>query len=254
MKRITARALACGMALAMALPGSAGQDGCVACHGNPELFVKERLLHRYYQDWIKSPHAAAGLSCADCHGGDPTATEATAAHGEALRLINPASPLYYKNQPATCGTCHADKLEQFKTSKHYQALMADLVAPTCTTCHQAMNRRPYYREILVYGCKTCHNEHNIERLPLVAERAGAVFHRLNIAKGYLGWTGLFYAAQGWPGDSKERVDAIGTKYAAAVSNVHSFDLERMDLSSIEVLDDLKLMYEAARATGETAAQ
>ena len=245
-RSVSRRALACiALASCLTVPGSAAASSCVHCHGNPDLYVKERNLYEYYQDWLQSPHAVADLSCENCHGGDPNAQTVATAHPDELPLTDPQSPLYYKNQPQTCGTCHVDKVEQFRESKHYKALVADTLAPTCTTCHRAMNRRPYYRDILVYACKTCHNEENAARLPLVADRAEEILHRLNVAKGYLGWTSVYYESLGWPGDSKQKVSAISSQYDEAVTRVHSFDLEQMDESSTRILTDLKLMFQQA---------
>jgi len=218
---------------------------CEICHSNQDFYAQDRKLYAYYQDWLTSPHQAAGLSCEDCHGGDPTAHDVQAAHHDIAPLMDTKSTLYYKNQPATCGTCHADKASEFKQSKHYEALMADSIAPTCTTCHRAMNRKPYYRDILLYGCRTCHNEQNVDRIPLVTGRAREILHRLNLAKAYLGWTTVYYQEQDWPGDAKQQVQAVSRRYDEAITKIHAFDLTEMDENSIEILTTLKLMFQNA---------
>ncbi len=200
-------------------------DQCENCHADPHHYVQHRKLYSYYQDWLDSPHAASGLSCSSCHGGDPE------------------NSLYFRNQPETCGACHTNKAARFKTSKHYRALQTDTVAPTCTTCHRAMNRRPYYRDILIDACATCHNESNPDHIPLVTSQVKEYLQRLNVAKGYLGWTTLHYESLGWPGGSRCEVDEITGKFEAAVSRVHSFDLSQMDQSSSEILTELKLIFQ-----------
>lgn len=239
-----------GLAGLIGLAGStvaadAESDSCEACHSDSGFFVQNRTLHDYYQDWLKSPHASIGLSCSNCHGGDPSAADFEAAHAGVRQINDPESTLYYKNQPNTCGVCHADKTEQFQQSKHYKALVSDTLAPTCTTCHRGMNRRPYFRDIVVDACETCHNEENADRVPLVADKAREYLQRLNIAKGYLGWTGFYYESHGWPGNTKAEVAAIAAKYDEAVTRVHRFDLEAMDESSNEILAQLELMFQKA---------
>jgi len=219
-------------------------DGCETCHSDSGFFVKNRKLHDYYQDWLKSPHATVGLSCSDCHGGDASATSLDAAHAKVRHFNDIDSPLYYKNQPVTCGACHADKAEQFRQSKHYKALVSDTLAPTCTTCHRGMNRRPDFHDIVTDACESCHNEDNPDRV-LVADQAREYLQRLNIAKGYLGWTAFYYESHGWPENTKAEVDAIAQKYNEAVTRVHRFDLEAMDESSNQILVELADMFQKA---------
>lgn len=228
-----------------AVAADAQSDGCEACHSDSGFFVKNKKLHDYYQDWLKSPHAAVGLSCSDCHGGDASAADFDTAHAKVRHFNDPDSRLYYKNQPVTCGTCHADKAEQFRQSKHFKALVADTLAPTCTTCHRGMNRRPDFRDIVTDACETCHNEENAGRVPLVADQAREYLQRLNIAKGYLGWTSFYYESHGWPENTKAEVAAIATRYDAAVTRVHRFDLKAMDESSNEILVELADMFQKA---------
>ena len=222
---------------------AAATDQCVACHKDPHFYVQNRKLYAYYQDWQDSPHATSGLSCSICHGGDPSSNDIETAHAGTLDLGDPDNLLYYRNQPETCGACHADKAALFKTSKHYKALLTDTVAPSCTTCHRAMNRRPYYRDILSDACATCHNENNADQIPLIADQASQILQRLNVAKGYLGWTTVHYESQNWPGSSKCVVDDLTAKFEDAVTNVHSFNLKEMDESSTEILTELKLIFQ-----------
>lgn len=228
-----------------AVAADAQSDGCAACHSDSAFFVKNRKLHNYYQDWLKSPHATSGLSCSNCHGGDPSAADFDTAHAEVRHLNDPASTLYYKNQPGTCGACHGEKVEQFQHSKHYKALVSDTLAPTCTTCHRAMNRRPDFRDIVEDACQTCHNEENADRVPPVADKASEYLQRLNIAKGYLGWTSSYYESHGWPENTKTEIAVISAKYDEAVTRVHHFDLAAMDESSNEIFVELKLMFQKA---------
>ena len=220
----------------------AAPGGCENCHGDPKYFVQYQKLFRYYQDWLTSPHQQAGLSCDDCHGGDPTATDMAAAHQGIVPMISPLSGLFYRNQPDTCGKCHEKEATQFKESSHYKGLKQRIGAPACTTCHSAMNRKPYYRDIVEITCRVCHYENNPGELPMVAEKANEILHRLNIAKGYLNWTRIYYESRGWPNDSKALVDSLNRQYGAIITQGHTFDLRNTDQASIDLLVSLKAIY------------
>jgi formate-dependent nitrite reductase cytochrome c552 subunit len=227
------------------LSSASSGNGCIDCHSNPDYYVQDRKLYTYYQDYIASPHKAAGLTCDFCHGGDPVATNMETAHKTILRITDPASKLYYRNLPDTCGFCHSDKLAQFKQSKHFDALMHERSAPSCTTCHSAMRPRPHYRDIVKQSCVTCHFDQNPRNLPLIAERADEFLHRLSIAKAYLDWMTGFYDEQGWPLNSQQEIADISRKYDESVARVHRFDLVAMDESSAEILNQLEAAFRKA---------
>lgn len=227
------------------LSGAAAANGCIDCHSNPDFYVQDKKLYTYYQDYLASPHRAAGLTCDFCHGGNPAAADMETAHQTILRITDPASRLYYKNLPETCGFCHSDKLAQFKQSRHFDALMHDRSAPSCTTCHSAMRPRPHYRDIVKQSCRTCHFDQNPRNLPLVADRADEFLHRLSIAKAYLAWMTTFYKEQGWPLNSQQDIDNITRKYNEAVTRVHRFNLVAMDESSAEILTQLEEAFRKA---------
>jgi formate-dependent nitrite reductase cytochrome c552 subunit len=227
----------------LGIPQSASANGCITCHSNSDFFVEDRKLYTYYQDYIKSPHSDAGLTCDYCHGGDPEAETMESAHEMIPQLTDPQNKLYFKTLPETCGTCHSDKLQQFKESKHYKALMSDSMAPSCTTCHGAMNPRPDYRDIVDDSCRNCHNQTNAPKIPLVADRADEYLYRLSIAKVYLGWTTDYYESKEWPGDTEKQIADIAREYEKAVARVHSFDLGKMDKSSDDILTKLTEIFE-----------
>jgi hypothetical protein len=47
-------------------------DTCVDCHSTPTFLVTNRKLFDYFQKWTSSLHKQEGVTCVDCHGGDPT--------------------------------------------------------------------------------------------------------------------------------------------------------------------------------------
>ena len=231
--------------LGLACTATAGDlplTACETCHGDQKYFVQHRGLYQYYQDWLASPHKRAGVTCDECHGGNPDANDADEAHRDILPVTNPGSGLYYRKQPDTCGACHKKQAKQFKESSHYKGLHEHLGTPTCTTCHAAMNRKPYFRDMVRQTCRVCHYENNKEDLPMVAEKANEILHRLNISRGYMNWTRIYYQSKGWPNDSKALVDSLAEQFDAIITSGHNFDLENTDKASINLLAQLKDIY------------
>ena len=241
MKRVLVIALMCWVPLL-----AQADNGCIDCHESGDFFAKYPKLHRYFEDWVESPHGESNVNCDDCHGGDPRAETAEAAHSGVLAMNDPGSTLFNKNQPGTCGDCHRAKRRQFIESKHYQALMEDRNAPTCTTCHPAMNQRPSFRKIVLNACRNCHHEGNEQELPLVADQAEEAFHQLNVAAGFLGWAKLHFESLGWPGNSRQRIDGYDSRIATIVDRIHRFDLDETRDRTLELRADLNELFDAAR--------
>lgn len=230
---------------ALTWPAVTRADGCEDCHGNPQFFVQAPHINAYYQDWLGSPHKAAGVTCSQCHGGDPSAGDAREAHAGVIKPTNPASPLFYRRQPDTCGTCHRVNAEQFVNSRHFEALMGVENAPTCTTCHSSMSRRPYSRDIVAGACEACHAEGAEQANPATVVSAREILHRLGMAKAYLGWSQLHYKTLGWPGDSKCTLEGFQSAYERSVDGIHRFDLPRSNEQSIELLTELRAFFDVA---------
>lgn len=243
----------CLATIALLSPSSTwSANGCIDCHKNPDFYARYPKLYKYFQEWTDSPHSQAGLTCNDCHGGDPDASTAEAAHARMRPPSDPKSKLYYSNQPRTCGSCHSDKREQFVQSKHYKALISQQTAPTCTTCHPAMGRRPYLRTIVLNTCRTCHEEGNRRHLPEIVDDAERVLQQMNVAQGFLGWTRVHYEALGWPDDSRQRIEDLEDRYEAIVARVHRFDLKKTDDESAQILAELRQIFEDAKKAREDA--
>jgi Cytochrome c3 len=148
----------CAAAAAGAAPP---EESCGTCH--PE----QRVQH------AESVHAAEGVTCTDCHGGDPSTLEVERAHGGEFR------PLTDRRQiPGLCARCHADiermrpynlpvdQYALFQTSQHGRALArGDLRAAVCSDCHSAHEIRRAsdpasrtYRRNLPDTCGRCHGD------------------------------------------------------------------------------------------------
>jgi predicted CXXCH cytochrome family protein len=124
-------------------PAAAADDTCVLCHAElPEPLNAPVGAMRH------DIHAQKGLSCADCHGGDPTAMDMTSMSPEKGFRGRPQ----HAEIPALCGRCHADgaymrrfdprlptdQLQQYWTSVHGQRLqLGDAKVATCVSCHGA---------------------------------------------------------------------------------------------------------------------
>jgi len=169
---MTARiAISClGSALLALFAGSGAfaeeANQCVACHGVEVLPIS---LGHSFDDWRGSAHARGGVGCEKCHGGDPEATNAEAAHrgvlpaSESGSLVNPA------RIPATCGTCHAKQLAAFDATVHARQLKSKGGGATCSTCHGAMATSLPSPAELSLRCAVCHKK------PVEAQAALVVF-------------------------------------------------------------------------------
>jgi len=118
------------------------KNSCLDCHSNlPEpLGVSQE---KFSQDI----HAQKGLTCASCHGGDPTSDDPDKAMS---RKAGWKGKIDRKQIPQLCGTCHSDaayirefnpslrtdQLSQYGTSVHGKRLAAgDTKVAVCTDCH-----------------------------------------------------------------------------------------------------------------------
>lgn len=235
-----------GLGLAVAAASLAA--GCEGCHGDSAFMARDRKLYDYYQDWLTSPHKQAGITCDQCHGGDPSASDKQAAHAGRAPVIDPRSGVFFKKQPETCGQCHGEIAKQFTGSRHCSKVLGDELAPTCTTCHRAMNKKPYYQDILREGCQHCHGPGEGQQRAAVIDQAAEILHRLNIARGFLGWTRVHFERDGWPGDSKATVEALRRDYHAVLARIHSLELLPADRASVELLTAVKKLFNEHRAS------
>ncbi len=135
--------------------GGAPNNGCVKCHSR--LSMPAGMSGRFL-DWRASAHAAAGVACDKCHGGDAAARDAAAAHTGMLPPSDRNSRLHEMNAPETCGSCHRAIASSFVESEHYRRLKASEGGPSCISCHGHMGssvaRAPFEGESL---CTFCHN-------------------------------------------------------------------------------------------------
>ncbi len=121
-------------------PAAEGVNTCLACHAT--LPEKDAEIT---QRWQRSIHAERGVSCADCHGGNPAAETIDEAMSPAAGYIGAPAK---KEIPALCASCHADvarmrqynlptdQYAKYRESVHGMRLdESDTNVATCFDCH-----------------------------------------------------------------------------------------------------------------------
>ncbi|RMD82696.1 MAG: hypothetical protein D6815_08565 [Candidatus Dadabacteria bacterium] len=136
---------------------------CGNCHSNPELVKKYGIpVARPVAAYRASVHSRLvqegtdAATCTDCHGG-----HAIVSGGD------PASPVFHRNVPKTCGRCHESIVETYLASVHGKAAARGVrEAPVCTDCHgEHRILSPRERSSPVYAtnipkmtCGRCHGD------------------------------------------------------------------------------------------------
>ena len=164
------------------------QNNCVLCHSDsanqsPDtLFVPGATSsHMDLKQVVEDVHFRRGVSCAGCHGGDPTAEMGHAfvkEWPEKDRQKNRAWVVQF------CARCHSDpaimhefnpslptdQLAKFKDSPHGRTLLEqhDDRAPSCVSCHGVHGIRPakdpqskVYAQRVPETCGACHADAKI---------------------------------------------------------------------------------------------
>jgi hypothetical protein len=168
------------------------QNNCILCHSDSANQSAEDLFsiqsdsrpsatHMNLKEVVEDVHFRRGLSCAGCHGGDPTAEMGHAfvkEWPEKDRQKNRAWVVQF------CARCHSDpaimhefnpslptdQLAKFKDSPHGQTLLEkhDDRAPSCVSCHGVHGIRPakdpqskVYAQRVPETCGACHADSKI---------------------------------------------------------------------------------------------
>lgn len=242
-------ALLAGAIAAMLLPSgsanaaeaAAGKDAnqCVACHEVEELPI---TLGHSMPEWRGSAHGRAGVACEKCHGGDPKARDAAAAHKGVLPASDPASLISSQKVSAMCGSCHKDQLAAYKSTVHADEIVHDTVAATCVTCHGAMATSLPSPNELKTRCTVCH-ERPIEPRAALSWLAAAKTELKRTRR-------LLEDAQkqvpDWHKDAIQRFHDMEKAYAKIVLKWHTFDTEGSLHEARDLLNLGKLLDEEAR--------
>ncbi len=146
-------------------------DHCVKCHTEEDVMPDGHL--------DADIHMQPGLSCAGCHGGDPTSDDEDRAMSKAAGFIGVPNKA---DIPAFCGRCHSDiefmrryqpriatdQVSQYFTSVHGHRLkQGDKKVADCTSCHTAHgilpasdSRSTVYALNVPGTCGKCHGDAN----------------------------------------------------------------------------------------------
>jgi hypothetical protein len=226
-------------------PASAlAADSCVDCHQDDRFLVQNSKLYNYYQEWKQSIHAQEGVSCVDCHGGDAEKADKKAAHGGDLSEGNEASRVNFRNIPSTCGECHEEVYEAYRTSKHAEHLVKDASeeqGPSCVTCDGSIDVGVIHVNAVHDSCARCENEES-DNHPENAERARAILQKfLSIHRYYR------YIVSRDTSGSKAFYDALGHLNEDLALVWHTFDLDEIERRTDAVLDVVKARRDEVRA-------
>ncbi len=150
---------------------------CLECHAQQEQASGRRGPATLTAEDVHTPR---GVSCADCHGGDATAEDPTAAMDPAKGFIGRPT----RGQiPQMCARCHADpnymrrfnpnlptdQYAKYLTSQHGKKFVeGDTDVAVCTSCHEAHGIRakkdplsPVYSTNIPGTCASCHSDATI---------------------------------------------------------------------------------------------
>lgn len=218
------------------------ESGCVGCHqALPQTFVGHT-----FADWQGSRHAQRGISCDDCHGGDPAQANEDLAHQGVRSSRDPESPLYFTRIPETCGRCHTAEFGFFRESVHYQRLQETGRGPNCVTCHGAMAIAVLRPRQLESTCTACHNE-RLGIRPDEPLKARFLLSLMNEASERLRLIDRLIRLLGpsirTPA-AEEHLDQARRELAQAQEAWHTFDLARVESQVERVLELARLAVEA----------
>jgi formate-dependent nitrite reductase cytochrome c552 subunit len=123
-------------------------DTCYECHVRVD-----GEQHTISDQWFNSVHGQNGVSCAECHGGDPTSDKVTVA-------MDPANGFRgvpdRRDTVQLCGTCHSD----VDRMRQYQ-IPTDQYAKYRASVHgQKLNSQ---NDVRVAICTDCHGDHDVQK-------------------------------------------------------------------------------------------
>ncbi len=139
------------------------ESQCTVCHSE----VKPA--------YMGNRHAEAGVTCVQCHGGDPTTLDEDQAHATEAGYRGTPSR---QDEPRLCAGCHSDpermkpygiatdQFEKYLTSNHGQRWQqGNTDVAVCTDCHSAHRvlptfdpRSPVYKLNIPSTCAQCHSD------------------------------------------------------------------------------------------------
>ena len=147
-------------------------SSCITCHSGLEPRLSDPV-----KSFEHDIHGSKGLSCSDCHGGNPKSQDKAGAKDPNWGYVGKPTA---QQVPAFCGKCHSDaglmkkfnpslrvdQVQEYATSIHGQKLATgDQKVATCISCHGVHGiRAPEDPQSTVYAgnvaetCGKCHND------------------------------------------------------------------------------------------------
>ena len=236
------------MILALTLAGAAAgaEQGCVTCHSDPSFLVRNKKLYDYFQNWKLSLHSQEGVSCANCHGGNPKRADKKAAHAKGpMGAAARSSPINYRNIPRTCSRCHEQYYDHFRRSAHFRQLTEAKngeAAPNCVTCHGSVNTTVLSVHTVAGACGRCHNQKTGNH-PGIPGRAEAVLNTfLSIHRYY-----RYITLRGEPEDVRSFSRVVDPLIQEIKEDWHKSDLDRIEEQTKDLLRLLKVKRNQIRA-------
>ena len=137
------------MLLASGTVLAAEETVCLQCHANLEQRLSEPIGL-----WKESVHASNGISCHDCHGGDPSDFGLAKAPENGFIGAPESTEI-----PDFCGRCHIGVKDDYLASAHGMARLKG--GPHCVNCHG--NHRVNTASLDLIQEQLCSNCHSFER-------------------------------------------------------------------------------------------
>jgi predicted CXXCH cytochrome family protein len=171
-RRLILPLIASGFFMALPAGRAAAQTktSCLECHSQLDPPLKMTS-----EEFITSIHGSKGITCAGCHGGDPTSDDPTVAMSPAKGF---RGHIERKQIPELCAKCHSDaayirnfnpslrtdQFSQYQTSVHGKRLAkGDTNVAVCVDCHGVHDIQPpndprahVYPLNVATTCARCH--------------------------------------------------------------------------------------------------
>lgn len=125
---------------------------CIDCHTSKEMKDDYLIIP---QEWKMSIHYENGVSCHDCHGGDPDDAAVSCGTPHSGFVGTPK----YADVPEMCGKCHIGIHQIYNESGHGRAVIeTGKKGPNCVTCHGEHGIQKAGIEIInSVRCSKCHS-------------------------------------------------------------------------------------------------
>lgn len=145
------------------------EASCISCHTE---FGGD--LAKPVALWQESIHKQNGISCNNCHGGNPDLQDMEAMSPQEGFVGAPTED----EVPQFCGKCHVAVMENYMKSPHW--LTEKKERPVCTTCHTAHHQqRATLGLINEENCSRCHTYERAKKIKFVMEGTETEINQLN---------------------------------------------------------------------------